>query len=394
MPWAIVLANCLGMFAVTSGGSTRAPFLIDMSQDFGTTLLAIANLFGVTSIAWAVGSFLAGTLSDLIGRRAFLVGGPVLLALSLVGVAFSGSYFSLTLWSFVAGVASGIFTGVSLAEVSIHVPDTHRGQALSWVMGGQSLTLLLGVPLASWIGASIGWRGVNVCVGGLAFAAALALLATSRPLPAASEGEGGRPRSAGLIWQALNGPVLGLLAGAVAERVCFAIVAIYFATFLQTTFDLSLAEVAVPLAVFAAGNIVGMLAGGIAGDRWSRRWTFAGTMAASGLAALALFGWPADLIVTVTLGFAYSLFNALARPSIMALIADVPAEARGTVMGLNSTAASFGWLAAAMLGGWIADRAGDFTAFAPLIVVLALLSGAMALFATRPRGLRAGAADG
>lgn len=387
LPWALVIANCLGMFAVTSGGSARAPFLIDMSQDLGTSLLAIANLFGVTSIAWAIGSFVAGTFSDLIGRRLFLVGGPVALALSLVGIAQSGSYVTLALWAFLAGVASGCFTGVSLAEVSLRVADNQRGRALAWVMGGQSLTLLLGVPIASYIGASIGWRGVNVCIGALALVSALALYATSQPRSTPTRKAGGGDKGLGTSFRALTGSVLGLLGAAVAERVCFALVAIYFATFLQKTYGLSLTAVALPLAIFAAGNILGTLAGGVVGDRWSRRWTFAISMAASGLAALALFyGRELTLPVAVTIAFIYSLLNALSRPSIMALIADVPAEARGTVMGLNSTAASFGWLAAGMLGGWIVDGLGAFSAFAPLIGALAALAAVLALAVTRVPG--------
>jgi hypothetical protein len=35
----------------------------------------------------------------------------------------------------------------------------------------------------------------------------------------------------------------------------------------------------------------------------------------------------------------------------MASLADVPDEVRGTVLGLNVTSASFGWLGAASLGG-------------------------------------------
>ena len=38
---------------------------------------------------------------------------------------------------------------------------------------------------------------------------------------------------------------------------------------------------------------------------------------------------------------------------MLSSLADVPSEVRGTVMGLNSTIASVGWLAAAMVGGWV-----------------------------------------
>ena len=86
MPWALLVASCLATFAVTSGGSTRAPFLLDMARDLEVGLPMIANLFGLTSVAWGITSFLAGSGWDRWGRRPFLIGGLVALALSLAGV--------------------------------------------------------------------------------------------------------------------------------------------------------------------------------------------------------------------------------------------------------------------------------------------------------------------
>ena len=82
--------------------------------------------------------------------------------------------------------------------------------------------------------------------------------------------------------------------------------------------------------------------------------------------------------VTVPLAFAYAFFNALSRPSLMALLTAVPAEVRGTVMGLNSTSASIGWLGAAALGGWMLTTVG-FAGFGPLIAVMALAAAALSI---------------
>ena len=76
-------------------------------------------------------------------------------------------------------------------------------------------------------------------------------------------------------------------------------------------------------------------------------------MLASAVAAIALFGWQDDLATAVALGFVYVFFNAIARPSLMASLSDVPEYVRGTVMGLNVTCSSIGWLGAAALGGWM-----------------------------------------
>jgi len=115
------------------------------------------------------------------------------------------------------------------------------------------------------------------------------------------------------------------------------------------------------------------------GDRLKNRMlTFSLALMTSGVVAIVLFGWQGGVAVSVILGFAYMFFNALARPSLMAELANVPGEVRGTVMGLNSTAASFGWLAAASLGGWLLATVG-FVGFGPLAAVLSVFGATLAL---------------
>ena len=114
---------------------------------------------------------------------------------------------------------------------------------------------------------------------------------------------------------------------------------------------MTLIELAVPLAVFALGNIAGTVLGGQLADRVrDRLLTFAVAMALSGVAALVLFTWHPGPAVSVAVGFVYVLLNALGRPSFMASLASVPEDVRGTVLGLNGTSASVGWIGAAALG--------------------------------------------
>jgi len=380
MPWALLAAACLGMFAASCSGTTRAPFLIDMARDLSTSLALVANLMAMTSIAWGAASMVAGAGSDRWGRRPFLVGGPVALAFCMIGVANAETYAGVALWATGAGACSGAFTGVLMAEASARVVDRQRGRALGWVMAGQSMTLLVGVPLAAWVGSYVGWRGVNVSVAAIALLAALGLLLTTMRSASGARAAGTPAPS---LRRAMSGPVIRLLLMGVAERICYGLTAVYFATFLQSTYSLSLRGVAIPLALFAAGNILGTILGGQLADRLpSRLVTFAAAMAASAGVALALFMWTPSLAATVALGFGYVFVNAIARPSLMAALANVPDEVRGTVLGLNVTSASFGWLGAAALGGWMMTQFG-FQGFGPLAAAIGLLGAALALMGRR-----------
>lgn len=377
LPWALLAAACLGMFAASCSGTTRAPFLIDMARDLNTSLPLVANLVAMTSVAWGAASLVAGAGSDRWGRQWFLLGGPVALALAMIGVALAESFTGVALWATLAGGCSGMFVGSLFAEASARVPDGQRGRALGWVMAGQSLTLLVGVPLAAFIGTAIGWRGVNVVVGALALAAAAGLLASTRRPPGAAAATRSRVPS---FRQVMSPPVIRLLAMGVAERICYGLTAVYFATFLQTTYGLSLGGVALPLVVFALGNIFGTVLGGQVADRLARHRMaiFAAAMLTSGVAAMALFWWTTGVNTSVVLGFVYVFFNAIARPSLLAALAGVPDDVRGTVLGLNVTSASFGWLGAASLGGWMMASHG-FGGFGWLAAGVAAIGAALAL---------------
>jgi predicted MFS family arabinose efflux permease len=260
------------------------------------------------------------------------------------------------------------------------VQPSQQGRALGWVMSGQSLTLLIGVPLAAWVGSSIGWRGVNLCIAALAVASAICLFAMTAGQASGSARAGTRVPS---MRAALSRPVLRLLSMGVAERICYGLVAVYYATFLQSTFALSLDAVALPLAVFALGNILGTLLGGQLADRLPNRLAiFAAAMLASAVAALALFGWRGDLMTSIALGFTYVFFNAIARPSLMAALSDVPEHVRGTVMGMNVTSNSLGWMGAAGLGGWMIGTFG-FAGFGPLAATVAVIGAVLAMIGRR-----------
>jgi DHA1 family inner membrane transport protein len=379
LPWALIGAACLGSFAATSSGTTRAPFLLEMANDLDVSMPLVANLVSMTATAWGVTSAAAGYLSDLIGRRALLIAALLALAFAMCGQASAGSFFWVAVWASAGGGCAGAFTGVVFTEVSSRVEDRQRGRALGWVMSGQSLTLVVGVPLAAWIGSAIGWRGWNVCVGGLALVASFALLLTVRPGKRLAGVRERRPA----LRSALSPRVLALLGTGIAERICYGLAAVYFATFLQAIYRLSLAETAIPLAVFALGNVLGTILGGQLADRLRDRLrTFAITMALSGLAALGLFMWHPAPSISVALGFVYVMLNALGRPSYMASLASVPDEVRGTVLGLNGTSASVGWICAAGLGAAMIGTVG-FEGFGPLGAVLGALGTIGALLCRR-----------
>lgn len=374
---AMLIALSAATFVVTSSGSGTAPFLSLMSADLETALPKLAHLFSVQAITWGATSLLAGVFSDRFGRRGIMVASVVLLGATRLGLASSQTYTHAIVWQIISGVGGGAFMGTVYAVVSDHVPAGKRGRAMSWVITGQSLSLVLGVPIVTLLGTFGGWRGAMSMLGAAAIVAAVAARLATPPDPP----QHAATRVATPYGALLRPRLIALLSAGTTERLCFATLAIYLPIYLQQSYAVSLGTLALVLALVAAGNLVGNIVGGRIADRTrSRSRVFALASAATAVLALPTLLWQPGLVASVALGFAYSFVNATGRPSLMATLAEMPSELRGALFGLNIAMASIGWLLAGSMGGWLIastgfDGLGVFCAVAAALgTVFALIS--------------------
>lgn len=382
--FAIGRVRRVGMLVALSAGGLLAtattvgitPFLLDIARDLHTDLAAAGNLVALQSITWGLVSLFAGVASDRLGRRPLLVAGQLILVLSGVGVAISDSFVWVAAWRLVGGLGGGTFMGAVFATVSDHFPAAERGRSLGWVVTGQSLALVLGVPAMTLAGSFGGWRGAVLAhaVVVLACAGAVWLLVPSRsgravglPVPFASVARLVGPRGLAL-----------LLAGS-AERVCYAAVAVFLPTYLLTRYAIDAPHLALGLLLVALGNLVGNVLGGYLSDRLPfPQALLAFSLVAAGVMALPVLSWSPAVEVSIALGFVYTLVNATGRPALLTVLSKVSNEARGAVMGLNITFASLGWLGATALGGAVVGFAG-FGGLGILTLLFGLVGGVLSV---------------
>jgi predicted MFS family arabinose efflux permease len=151
---------------------------------------------------------------------------------------------------------------------------------------------------------------------------------------------------------ALGPHTLALLGASITERICFGMLATYFATYLQIAHHLTLVQLPVPLMLVAGFNFLGNLLGGRVTDRVANRpLLYALAALATGAAAVALFVPAWSLAGAVAVACAFMLVNGASRPPLFALLGGVPPQVRATVLGINISCASVGWMASALLGG-------------------------------------------
>ena len=380
----MLIALSAASFMVTSSGSATAPFLQNIAADLSTGLPAIANLFSAQAITWGGASLITGALSDRFGRRPMLIAGVALLGATRLGFAAASGYGEALTWQLISGLGGGAFMGAVFAAVADNIPTGARGRALSWIITGQSLSLVLGVPIVTLLGTLGGWRIALAIHGTLTILIAIAVrLATPPDRPHPHDAHKDRPPLTALLQPRL----IALMAAGTTERVCFATLALYLPTYLQRAYDVTLAPLALALALVALGTLTGNVVGGRIADRTrSRARVFAIASVATAVLAVPTLMWQPGLIVTVVLGFAYSFVNSSGRPALLATLSDVPSQLRGALFGLNVTMASMGWLLAGSVGGALIGTTG-FSGLGILCALMALLGALFAVasgYATRP----------
>jgi MFS transporter, DHA1 family, inner membrane transport protein len=373
----MLIALCTATFFITSSGSSTAPFLNLITVDIATTLPAVAHLFSVQALTWGTAALVAGMIADRVGRRSILIGGVVLLGAMRLGFATSETYAEAVIWQTLSGIGGGAFMGIVYAVVTEHAAPEMRGRAMSWVITGQSLSLVLGVPLVTLLGAFGGWRGAIAAHGVGVLLTAVAVWLATPPDPARHP-HATRTKTP---YAALFKPKLvALLVAGTTERMCFAVIAMYLPVYLQHAYDTALGGLALVLALVALGNLAGNIVGGRVADRTrSRARVFALASGLTAVVALPLLTWHPGLAISVALGFVFSFVNAAGRPSLMATLAEMPSQLRGTLFGLNITMASMGWLLAGSVGGTLISL-GGFAGLGVFAALVALLGCALALY--------------
>lgn len=151
---------------------TLAGFLTIMTETIPAGLLPqISESLGVSKALagqlitfYALGSVLAAipviaATRSWNRRRLFLLAIGSLLIFNIV-TALSSSYGIIIAARFAAGMAAGVIWGLLPGYVLRMVPDNMRGRALAITGVGQPIALAFGVPLGTWLGLLLDWRGV------------------------------------------------------------------------------------------------------------------------------------------------------------------------------------------------------------------------------------------
>lgn len=342
----IVFVLSMGGFAIGTSEFAMMGLMPELVRAFSVSEPRVGHMISAYAVGVVVGAPLLAVLGAGWPRRTLLLALMGFYALGNIATALAADYPTMLLARFVAGLPHGAYFGVAMLVAASISPPRQRGTAVSRVLLGLSIAILVGNPLATWLGQLSSWRWTFALV---ALVALLTVAGVARLLPPAPVASGQTPMRE---LRAFNRPQvwLALGIGAIGFSGMFCVFAYLAPTLVEVT---GVAERWIPaaMAAFGIGAVAGNLAGGWLVDRLQFR--AVPVVLAWSLVVLLVFPLAAQAAGSILPAIvALGTMGALA-PVLQTRLMDVAGDAQTLAAASNHAAFN----AANALGPWLGGLA-------------------------------------
>lgn len=363
----VVYLLALGTFLMCTTEYIIAGLLSEMASDLGVGVSQAGLLITAFAIGMIVGSPVMAIATLRLPRRSTLVLALVIFAIGHLIAALSSSFTIVLAARVLTALATGAFWSVASVVATSAAGPAASTRALGTMMGGAALSTVVGVPLGSYTGQLIGWRGAFWALAALA---AIAALIIGRFVP--TEEHRATPSVRSEI-AALRTSRLWLLLSATALVTGGVMAAFSYISPLLTD-RTGLTEAAVPLVLVAygIGALLGTNLSGRFGDRKPLT-TFITAAIGAGLVLLLLIPLSSNAVPTVILAVLLGLTGMAIPPIATALTVRFASSAPTLATALAVAAFNAGIAIGSWAGGIALDSSLDLSGPALIGTMMAAL---------------------
>ncbi|MBF8774976.1 MFS transporter [Pseudomonas fulva] len=372
-------AMALGSFAIGTGEFAIMGLMPDIASNLNLSEPQVGHAISAYALGVMVGAPTLAILGAKVLRKHMLLMLMALYALGNLATAFAPSFGGLIAFRFISGLPHGAYFGIAAVVASSMVANNQRAGAVARVMMGLTLAMLLGNPIATFLGQYFGWRSAFVLVG---LIAVCTIAMVWRFVPQRHDEVRSDPRkelkafTLPQVWMALGIASIGF-AG------MFCVFSYLAPTMLEVT---RVAPQWIPfgLAAFGLGGIVGNIVGGKLFDRLQFR--AVGLVLAWSVLVLLFFTFAAANLWSLLLGIGLvGTMIALAAPLQIRLM-DIAHEAPSLAAASNHAAFNLANALGPWLGGMAITAGLGWTSTGYIGAAMALLGLGLYVVARRMKG--------
>ncbi len=135
-------------------------WLQPITQDQGWTRQTFALAIAIQNLSWGIFGIFAGMVADRFGAFRVLIGGAILYALGLAGMALASSalVFALTAGILIGAAQAGTTYAVIYGILGRQIAPERRSWAMGVAAAAGSFGQFLMVPVEGWLILNFGWQ--------------------------------------------------------------------------------------------------------------------------------------------------------------------------------------------------------------------------------------------
>lgn len=357
--WTWLVGLLLTTFVIGTDDFVIAGILPAISTDLRVSEGTAGQLVTVFSITYAVATPVLAVALRRVPRRRLIVCGLAAFAVINVVTALAPSFTVLMTLRVAAALVAAALSPAAFAAAGRLASPGRTGRAIGIVAGGLTTSLVVGVPVGSWLSDRAGWQSTFLAVGALTCVAIAATAVWLPPMPPAS--------AIGLAEQVrlLRRPpvllcVLGTLLAACGGLMPY----IYIAPIIHDLAGVNSQYVGAFIAIVGISGAVGTVLGGALTDRWGIDRTllaaFGGVAAAAGiLLIIGVIGHGAAPVWLVGVALVvWGVPGWANNPPMNARAMTMGGDAATEAVALNTSGLYAGIALAGAIGGYVVNTFG------------------------------------
>ena len=263
------------------------PMFLAWQPAFGVSFAELGMTLMLMSGITALLQTPVGFLVDRYGARPFLVGGTLIMSLSVCAMGFASAFWQILALAAISGVGNSVIHPADYAILSGSVPKEQMGRSFALHSFSGNMGFAAGPPVIAALMYGMGWRAALVLVGALGIPVVATILLQSRILVDQVREHDTGPAISGRALL-MTRPMLLFFGFFLLGSMAGAGVQAWIVTVLHDVKGIAIEVAAWALTAYMAGNTLGVLVGGWFADKARRLATITVclTVASAGLTFL------------------------------------------------------------------------------------------------------------
>lgn len=375
---------CGATFLVMVGQGVVSPVLPLYAADFGVSAAMVGLTLTVFALARLIVNVPAGMIADRYGRRALLIGGPIVTSIGMFGSGLAADIWTLLAWRFVAGAGSALYMSGAMIYLIDIAPPAKRARYVATNQWALSVGVAVGPGVGGLVAERYGLAVPFHVVGATAIVTAVYAvfrLPETRGFAHDTDDETDdvEPMSARSFLLSRRFLLIALVTASI-----FMVRAGTRGTLIPLhaadTLGWGPAEIGIVFTATGVMTLFTLMPAAWASDSIGRRNVilFSGVMAGAGALVVAQTATAVGFVIG---NVVMSLGTGTAGPAPAAYVADIaPARMRGLAVALYRSAGDVGFLAAPPLLGLLAEATSLATALRVSGVLVAIAAVVFLVF--------------